>query len=210
MASSGLALAAQDADLVTYAKNRQPLFDLHEAHLAELICYVASSAPGNPPGLLALAEDMNLRVAWPEPSLDLPGPDRDNADLFEITYELTDTIELLMKRRGLTEQEAIAECRKIARRKAIAAAIASDPEADVAPLLPAEPASDVQAGEGVDGEVVTPDMGVPGGVKPSDRAAPAESITPSITATVVVPPSEPIPLDPQYLAPVSTSWDRES
>lgn len=39
MARSGLAIAALDADLITYSKGRQSLAELHETHLLQLICH---------------------------------------------------------------------------------------------------------------------------------------------------------------------------
>ena len=131
--ASGVSIAAQDADLITYAKGRQPLFELHETHLAQLVCQIGACPVAGLPSLegvlRAFADDPSLRVAWPEVSIDLPGQDRDNADRFELQYSLTDPIELLMRRQGLTEEEAIEQFRAIQRRTGRSQAmLAADPD----------------------------------------------------------------------------------
>jgi hypothetical protein len=209
--ASGVSIAAQGADLITYAKGRRPLFELHESRLAQLVCRVAASDDtGMRASLLKVAADPSLRVAWPEVAIDLPGPDRDNADTFELTYDLTDPIELLMHRRGLSEPEAIDAYRSIQRRKGYAAALQADPDAAIA--LPGPDDDDAPAGEADDGdEKVTPDMGVPGG-GPSPLVAPETGVNPSVSVTVAVTPSEPLPAAPLILpaTPGWGSWGTES
>ena len=211
--ASGVAIAAQDADLITYAKGRQPLFELHESRLAALVCRVAASPPGNAGALqsrlLEVAADISLRVAWPEVSIDLPGPDRDNADLFELTYDLTDPIELLMRRQGLTEDEAIEAYRRIQRRKGYAAQLQADPEAVLALVLPDEPDLPETGDESGEGKVA-PDMGVED-QGPSPQLAPENQIQPNIAVAVAFSPSDPIPVNPVMLpnSPPST-WGTES
>lgn len=216
--ASGVSIAAQDADLITYAKGRQPLFELHETRLAALVCRVAASAAGNLAGLAgplaAAAADMSLRVAWPEPSIDLPGPDRDNADTFELSYDLTDPIELLMRRQGLAEPEAVEQYRAIQRRKAVAALLQGDPDATVAEPAPDESAAELPEPGGDDGAgagAVAPDMGVAGN-EPSPRVTPEQQVTPNVSVTVAVSPTEPIPVGPLLLpaTPGYGSWGTET
>ncbi len=223
--ASGIAIAASDANLITYAKGRQPLFERHETRLAALVCHIAASGgnAGIDPGSLeAVARDPNLRLAWPEPSIDLPGPDRDNADTFELTYDLTDPIELLMRRQGLTEPEAIEQYRAIQRRKQVAAALAADPAADLGHLLtPEAQMSDEEVGEtvaeskeqeGANAEAAaTPDMGV-GEAAPSTATAPVIEGQPNVSVTVAVDPKFPIPAAPLILpaTPGYGSWGTET
>ena len=131
-APSGISVTAQEAGVIAYSKGRQPLFELHETRFFQLVARIGGCAAAGLPSSLTLAlnvvaDDPSLRVAWPEVSIDLPGPDRDTADTFELTYDLTDPIELLMRRQGLTEEEAIEQYRSIQRRKSIAAALQADP-----------------------------------------------------------------------------------
>jgi hypothetical protein len=216
--ASGVAIAASDADLITYAKGRQPLYELHETRLLSLVCRIAASAgasAGVSPELLsAVAADPSLRLAWPEVSIDLPGPDRDNADTFELVNDLTDPIELLMRRQGLTEPEAIEQYRAIQRRKQIAAALAADPMAEVE--MPAdEQVDDVDErpdgqGENAEGDA-TPDMGI-GENGPSPQTAPVNDVQPNVSVTVAVDPQFPIPAAPLILpaTPGYGSWGTES
>lgn len=213
--ASGVSIAAQDSDLITYSKGRQPLFELHETKLLQLVCLVGACPAGGLPSLsaalLAVARDPSLRCAWPEPSIDLPGPDRDQADTFELTYDITDPIELLMRRQGLTEAEAIEQYRSIQRRKAIAVQLQTNPavvlvddqaEADqgVENELPA-------AKSMAEGDEACPDMGVESGEIPD-----LDGSQPNVSVTVAVSPNEPIPAAPMILPATAGygSWGTES
>jgi hypothetical protein len=215
--ASGVSIAAQDADLITYAKRRQPLFELHETRLAQLICRIgacpAAGLPGLALALTAVADDPSLRVSWPEPSIDIPGPDRDQADTFELTYNLTDPIELLMRRQGLTEGEAIDQYRAIQRRKQIAAALQADPSAAV-PV----PADDQAPEFDDDGDVIgvdggeNADMGIQRPTDGTPQVGGAGSVESIVSATVAVDPQMPIPAAPLILpaTPGYGSWGTES
>jgi hypothetical protein len=212
--ASGISIAAQDADLIAYAKGRQPLFELHETRLAQLVCRIGACPVAGlgalATALTAVADDPSLRLAWPEVAIDLPGPDRDNADTFELSYDLTDPIELLMRRQGLTEPEAIEQYRAIQRRKQIAAMLQADPAAEVT-----EPESDqtelsdfTDKGE-MDG--ANADMGI--GAEGSgvvEQAAAADM--PGVSVTVAVTPQMPIPAAPLILpaTPGYGNWGTES
>jgi hypothetical protein len=215
--ASGISIAAQDADLITYAKGRQPLFELHETRLAQLVCQIGACPVAGLAGLegvlRAFADDPSLRVAWPEVSIDLPGPDRDNADTFELSYDLTDPIELLMRRQGLTEEEAIEQYRAIQRRKGIAVALAADPAAI---LEEPEDDQDVELpdfGDKGHEEGANADMGVQGGYQgPSPLTGGDPTVSPNVSVTVAVTPQMPIPAAPLILpaTPGYGSWGTES
>jgi hypothetical protein len=216
--ASGVAIAAQDSDLITYAKGRQPLFELHETKLAALVCRIAACPAAGLPSLSAelsaVADDPALRVAWPEISIDLPGPDRDNADTFELSYDLTDPIELLMRRQGLTESEAIEQYRAIQRRKQIAATLAADPSAVITEFVAnddeADPRDDGDA-TGLDGGE-NADMGIQRTADGVPVVSGAASVNPIVSATVAVDPQMPIPAAPLILpaTPGYASWGTES
>jgi hypothetical protein len=197
---SGLAIAANDADLITYSKGRQPLFGVHETSLFALICQVGGSPRGNMGSLssrlLAAAYDPSLRVAWPEPSIDLPGHDRDLADGWELNAGITDPIEILMRRQGLTEEEGIAQYTSVQRRRALAVKISADVVANpVDPAIDPDPTPDLTMYDDpdrTDDGSVAPDMGIESSGEPSPYAQPEDSVNPSITATVVVTPRTPI------------------
>jgi hypothetical protein len=213
MARSGLAIAAMDADLITYAKRRQPLFEVHETNLASLICKVGASVPARQgalaPALARAAADPSLRLAWPEPTLDLPGPDRDQADAFELQIGITDPIEILMRRQGLTEPEAIDVYRAVQRRKRLAVAIgdgtleAGDRDGGGAPD------DDAPGDVGVVEAAAGSEMGLP--IGPDRGASCAGDAVPSMSVTVAVDPKMPIPAAPLILpaTPGCGSWGTE-
>ena len=215
--ASGISIAAQDADLITYAKGRQPLFELHETRLAALVCRIAASEVAGLPSLAGLltgfADDPSLRIAWPEPSIDLPGDERDKADTFELEYDLTDPIELLMRRQGLTEGEAIEQFRSIQRRKSIAAALRADPDAAIEEAPPDQTVD--LPGDGDKGEMdgANADLGVQGRFQgPSPLAGADPTVTPNVSVTVAVTPQMPIPAAPLIMpaTPGYGSWGTES
>jgi hypothetical protein len=215
--ASGVSIAAQDADLITYAKRRQPLFELHETKLAQLVCRIGACPVAGLPGLAsalsATALDPSLRVAWPEVSIDLPGPDRDNADTFELQYDLTDPIELLMRRQGLTEEEAIEAYRQVQRRRRIAGALQEDPDA-VVPPAPDDQAAEPEPEGDVDdlGGGENADMGIAGPSGGNNQAPPVNQQQPNVSVTVAVDPKMPIPAAPLILpaTPGYGSWGTES
>jgi hypothetical protein len=200
-APSGVSIAAQDADLITYAKARQPLFNVHETNLCKLVCRIAASPSGKMGAFAAnlerVADDPSLRVAWPEPQIDLPGQARDLADQWELEAGITDPIEILMRRQNLTEEEAIAQYRNVQRRRAQAVKIAElatqaiDDEGNVidTPVVP-ESTTTLDETDGEPGGV-PPDMGVPSG-GPSSETQPETSVVPSVTFSNAVLPSTPI------------------
>jgi hypothetical protein len=213
--ASGVSIAAQDADLITYAKRRQPLFELHETKLAQLVCRIGACPVAGLPGLASalatVADDPSLRIAWPEVAIDLPGPDRDNADTFELTYDLTDPIELLMRRQGLTEEEAIDQYRAIQRRKSIAAALQADPDAVVPPAPDDQDAEPEPEGDKSEIGGANADMGVASPIS-NNQAPPVNQQQPNVSVTVAVDPQMPIPAAPLILpaTPGYGSWGTES
>jgi hypothetical protein len=215
---SGISVTAQEAGVIAYSKGRQPLFELHETRLAQLVCQIGACPVAGLPSLeaelRAFAEDPSLRVGWPEVSIDLPGPDRDNADTFELTNDLTDPIELLMRRQGLTEDEAIEQYRAIQRRKKIAEALAADPLAVIEEPPDDQTVELPDAGDVDDlGGGKNADMGVQGGFQgPSPLAGADPNVTPNMSVTVAVTPQMPIPAAPLILpaTPGYGSWGTES
>jgi hypothetical protein len=188
--------------LITYAKGRQPTWDRLENTLASLVCRIGSCDLAKQGALASrlakVAIDPSLRLSWAEPQIDLPGADRDAADLFELEQGLSDQIDVIRRRRGFNEAEAIEEYRGICRRRHLAAKIDAEEAALVAAALDVEAAfatdekqPDAFVMEG-DDLGPAPDMGVPGG-PPSDRVQPDESVSPSVRMTVAVSPNEPIP-----------------
>ena len=56
---------------------------------------------------------LRLVLSWPEPEIPIPGPDRDAADRAELEMGLASRVQLLMRRRGITREQAILEIERI-------------------------------------------------------------------------------------------------
>jgi hypothetical protein len=210
MGSSGLALESANGALITYAKGRQPVWEVHESKVLALACRAGAHPDAHQDDALAAAlrataADPGLRVVWPEVYSDLPSRDRDDSDTWELLNDLTDPIELLMRRQGLTEPEAADAFANVQRRKAVAMRIVAASQAETdAPAAPAPPPAGTAADPG--------DMGVAGPMAPSSRVAPDGQVLPSVTVSAAVDPQEPIPAGPVLLpaTPGFGAWGTES
>ncbi len=116
-ASSGIAIVAEQAPLLTRAKKRQNLAARYETELARVALTVAGNHYGRPE-LVASGASLKLLLTWPEPSIPIPGPDRDEATEFELKEGLTSRIMELMLRRGWTRDQAVAHIKQIAKDRA--------------------------------------------------------------------------------------------
>lgn len=56
---------------------------------------------------------LRLVLSWPEPEIPIPGPDRDAADRAELEMGLASRVQLLMRRRGITREQAVREIERI-------------------------------------------------------------------------------------------------
>lgn len=217
---SGLGIAAMDADLITYAKGRKPLFELHESRIAALACGIGARALS---GVLSggseedanlafelgvAAADPSLRVSWPSIQIDLPGQERDIADGWELDRMITDPIEVLMHRQGYDEGEAIKAYISTRRRRKLVEDLEADPSIDPAVSLAEGGMSTDDALSLIDGsvedqsppertedeegnEILTPDMGIEEEPRPDVPAN--DAAVPNLTLSVGIMPNEPIP-----------------
>ena len=111
---SGRAIVAEQAPLLTRAGRRQREYLRYETDLART-CLAAAGAYYGRDDLTAAAADGQLVLSWPEPTIPIPGLDRDAADRAELELGLASRVQLLMRRRGLTRAQAVAELHQIAR-----------------------------------------------------------------------------------------------
>lgn len=88
-----------------------------------------------PPWLAATAADPGLSLRWPQLFVQLPGPERDRSDEWELSMGLTSKIQLLMARLDLTRDQAVDRLRQIDADNAELLAIGVEPgvPAKVAP-----------------------------------------------------------------------------
>jgi hypothetical protein len=154
-AASGVAIIAEQWPLITRAKKRRMLAACVEAELARVCLQVAGNYYGRG-DLRAAALDPKLTLGWPEVQISMPGPDKDTADDWELSHGIKSKIQVLMDRRGLTREEAIAELAQIQEDNEALQAMGIDP----APPKPATPGDgtgpeDESGGEADDGDTET-------------------------------------------------------
>lgn len=132
--ASGIAIVAEQMPLITRAKQRQPLAARWEQDLARVILKVGG-AWYRRPDLYDAAKTIALTLSWPQVSIPLPGPDQDNADAWEIDQGIASKIDVLMRRRGISRDEAIETLRRVEQDNALI---------DSMITLPAEPTIKVE------------------------------------------------------------------
>jgi len=117
---SGESIKAETLPLMAWAKSRQPMWHHYETQLAEKVIEIAVkhfelNGQAVPPFLSTALVDFELSLRWGEAWTEVPGDARDRADLFLLQLGLTSKVQLLMRRNGYTEVEAIAELEEVAR-----------------------------------------------------------------------------------------------
>jgi hypothetical protein len=113
---SGVAIVAKQMPLIDRTRARQVQFAETEKDLAATVLAVYGTWYGDESCLQA-ARESQLCVVWPEPKIPLPTPDRDLADAWELDQGLTDPIEVLARRRGITLAQALELAEQIAERR---------------------------------------------------------------------------------------------
>lgn len=133
--ASGVAIAMKQVPFHDQARARHPFASETEVELFATCCAV-TGAWYKQPQLLNAANDPRLITVWPEPRIPLPAPERNQADSWELENGLTDPIEVLARRRGVTIDQAEELARAIATRKATWAEITSK---NAPPTISSEP-----------------------------------------------------------------------
>lgn len=109
---SGIALLVEQAPLILRAKARRPMFVRVETRLAKVILQVYGGHYDKP-AFTAAAKTLRLLLSWPEPQVPIPGPERDNSDQWELSMGILSRVQLVMQRRGMTRDQAIAYLKQI-------------------------------------------------------------------------------------------------
>ena len=114
--ASGIALVAEQAPLLSRARCRRGVFAHFEARIARTILTCAGNHYGKPE-LVAAAESGRLTLGWPEPTIPIPGPDRDLNDANAIGMGIKSRLMVIQERYGCTRDQALAILRQIAEDK---------------------------------------------------------------------------------------------
>lgn len=114
-AMSGIAIVAEQLPLLTRAKDRQTLFSMYEKQLAKKILKISGNYY-NRPDLQKAANlvDSSFEILWPDPAVPLPTPERDQSDQSEIAMGIASRVQIVMRRRGLTREQAKAQLEQVA------------------------------------------------------------------------------------------------
>lgn len=117
---SGIAIIAEQLPLVLRARHRQRPFATYEQDIARLVLRIAAAharangvdalplgdAEGRIDDLEVAAKEGEMHVRFAEPSEELPGPNRDTSDAFQLQNRLTSRTQILMKRENLDRDQA--------------------------------------------------------------------------------------------------------
>jgi len=109
---SGISLIIRAAPLITRARQRRPIYQLAELSLARNILTAAGNHYAQP-SMTAQAKQLELLLAWPEPRIPIPGPDRDHADDWEMQVGIKSRITVCMERYGLTRDQAVEHIKQV-------------------------------------------------------------------------------------------------
>ena len=112
-APSGISLIIKEWPLLQRARNRRRLYQMAETCLARVILMAAGNHYGTA-GLAESAKNLNLLLAWAEPAIPVPGPDRDQSDEWEVSMGLKSRVAVAMDRYGLTREQAIEHIKQTA------------------------------------------------------------------------------------------------
>jgi hypothetical protein len=121
-ASSGIALIIKAAPLLTRARQRRPIYQLAELGLARKILTACGSHYGHA-DLLEQARQLELLLAWAEPRIPIPGPDRDQSDEWEMQVGIKSRVTVCMERYGLNHDQAVAHMKQVAEDEETAKAV---------------------------------------------------------------------------------------
>jgi hypothetical protein len=111
-APSGISLIIKSAPLLTRARQRRSVYQLAEMCLARKILTAAGNHYGHAE-LAGRAPQLQLLLAWAEPRIPIPGPDRDQSDEWEMQCGIKSRITVCMERYGLNHDQAVQHIKQV-------------------------------------------------------------------------------------------------
>ena len=128
--ASGISLVVEQEPLARRARNRRKIYVWAETCLARKVLWCCGNHYDRP-DLLEAAKTLRLLLGWPEPSVRVPGPERDALDEWEIGARIKSRVQAAMERKGFASRDqAIAYLKQVA---------ADEAELDVIAPPPVEP-----------------------------------------------------------------------
>jgi len=121
-APSGISLIIKSAPLLTRARQRRPVYQLAELGLARKVLTACGNHYGHA-DLLEQAKSLELLLAWAEPRIPIPGPDRDQSDEWEMQVGIKSRINVCMERYGLNHDQAVQRLKEVAEDEETAKAV---------------------------------------------------------------------------------------
>jgi len=116
-APSGISILIRSAPLLTRARQRRPIFQWAETELARTICTCVGNHYGQA-DLVSQAPKLRMLLSWPEPSIPIPGPERDAEDTWELQLGSKSRLQLIQERYGLTREQALDHLTQVAKDEA--------------------------------------------------------------------------------------------
>lgn len=121
---SGAALVAEQKPLADYAVERREPFRAYESDLAR-VSLTVGGIHYRKAELLAAARACRLVLTWPAQAIDAPSAERDQQDQASLELGLESRVMVVMRRFGLSREQALAHLEQVARDEAEAAEIAA-------------------------------------------------------------------------------------
>jgi len=122
-APSGISLIIRSAPLITRAKSRRAIYQAAESELAKAVLTCAGNHYGHPE-LVEQAKAVRLLLSWADPRIPVPGPERDQADEWEMQTGIKSRVMVVMERYGLSRDQALEHLAQVAADNEEAEAIA--------------------------------------------------------------------------------------
>ena len=140
--ASGFALMVEQAPLAKRARKRRIPAHFSECYITRVILTCCGNHYGKPE-LVDAAKTGRLTLAWPQPTIPVPGPDRDQTNENAIKLGTKSRLIVIQEEYGCDRDQAIAIMRQIKADRDLEDTIdPPPPAADAPPLVPSIPESE--------------------------------------------------------------------
>ena len=133
-AKSGLAIQSEQLPILGWVEGRRPFWGAYEEDAARTLCLVAEAHLRNhelleeADAVQSVLDNWSFSLRWPSLYIQLPGPDRDQADDWRLSHSLVSLVGILQERQDLSEEEAFEHFEKVAQQNARLQAMGINPQ----------------------------------------------------------------------------------